>query len=362
MIKKLPVSKIALERDSLLLFEWAKDIGYRSSFLRDFKFVVSKQNLKVEGAQKLSMLKEAQNCPKCLSQRVWSYGSRRKELRVLKKLLCPACGHVWEIEVSEVRSVSPELVKPIMKLMERVIGDAERGVSVRERGWVGFDAETAEALLETRLCERDWKTGKIRVVPSAELPEDLAALETAKIFLDVRKAEKIAKELEDVWRGQGRYEAVMCGLRRMLESGVRTVSPVRLARAREDWKMCSSEWFSLAHQAVNSLVLIAVEEMWKDRREKVERARELLGDMVRLAEDVEKVLRWRDVVGKLGREALEALGFLWFADRRLGEIESSVGKRVAQRELLAVIGPETPKKIEAVLAETGVSYVNFPWW
>jgi len=297
-----------------------------------------------------------------MSQRVWKYGSRRTELGILKKFLCPACGHVWEVQALEVRSVPPELFKPIIKLMERAIGDAQRGESLRERGWEEFDGETAAALIQTGLCEQDSKSGKVRIFPSVELPGDLATLETAKMLLDVRKAEKIAEELEIVWRGEGKYEAVLQGLGRMLESGVRSTSPARLACVRKDGKMFSWDWFSLAHKAVNSLVLTAVVEMWKDKGEKVQMARRLLGDMVQLANDVEKVLQWKDVVSRLGREALEALGFLWFADLRLQEIESSVGKRVAQRALLTVVGVEKPEKIEETLSEVNVDYVNFPWW
>lgn len=308
------------------------------------------------------MPEEAQKCPKCMSQRVWKYGSRRTEHGILKKFLCPACGHVWEVPVLKVQSVTPELFKPIMKLMERAIGDAERGGAVRNRGWEEFDGQTATALLETGLCERNSKTGKIRISPSAELPEDLATLGTAKMFLDVRRAEKIAQELKIVWKDQGRYEAVLQGLSRMLESGVRTMSPVRLTFVRKDEKMFTWDWFSLAHKAVNSLVLTAVDEMWKDQGEKVQMARRLLGDVVQMTDDVEKVLQWKDVVSKLGGETLEALGFLWFADLRLHEIESSVGKKVAQRALLSMVGVETPKKIEKVLSEVGVNYVNFPWW
>jgi len=309
------------------------------------------------------MAMETQKCPKCGSQRVWRYGSRRTAFGVLKKFLCPSCGHVWEVELSEMWSLDSKIIKPMIRLMERAIGDAEKGVISRERGWEQLDAETEEGLLQTGLCEQNVKTGKIRIIPAAKLPEDLAALETAKILLDVRKAEKLARELEDVWRGPERDEAVIRGLGRMLESGIRTASPVSLARVREDGKLYSWDWFSLAHQAVNSLVLAAVEQMWNERNEKVELARRLLGDMIKLAEDVDKVLRWKDVANKLGKEALEALGFLWFADWRLQrEVESSLGKRVAQRTLLAVVGAETPKVIEKVLTEMEVNYVNFPWW
>lgn len=308
------------------------------------------------------MSREAQSCPKCSSEKVWKYGSRRAKHGVLRKFMCPACGHVWEVEVSKIWSVDPELVKPLERLMERVIGDAERGIAVKECGWEEFDAETRKALLKTGLCEQNSKTGRIRILSSAELPEDFATLETARTLLDVRKAVKIAQELEDIWRGEGRYEAVLQGLGLMLDSGVRTVSPALLASAKKDEKMFSWDWFSLAHKAVNSLVLTAVDEMWNDRIEKVEMARRLLGDMVQVAEDVENVLQWRHVVGKLGKEALEALGFLWFADKRLQELESSIGKRVAQRALLKLVGTETPKKIETILSEAEVNYVNFPWW
>jgi len=296
-------------------------------------------------------------CPKCGFQKVWKYGSRRKELRVLNKFLCTICGYVWEVEAPQVWSVGSELVEPLVKLMERAIGDAEKGMAARERGWAEFDAKTTEALVLTGLCERNGKTGKIRILPSAELPEDLATLGAAKTLLDVRKTENVAHELVGVWRGQGRYEAVLRGLGRMIESGIRVVSPVRL-----EGEMCSWDWFSLAHQAVNSLVLIAAEEMWRDESEKVEMARKLLGERVCGAEDVEKVLRWKNVVRGLGREALEVLGFLWFADMRLQQVEDPLGKRVAQRVLLADVGAETLKKIEEVLAEMEVSYVNFPWW
>jgi hypothetical protein len=126
--------------------------------------------------------------------------------------------------------------------------------------------------------------------------------------------------------------------------------------------MCSWDWFSLAHQAVKSLVLIAVEEMWKDEIKKVETAKKLLGDKLPLADDVEKILRWKDVVVRLGKETLEALGFLWFADLFLQQIESPAGRKVAQGALVSLIGADTPKKIEEVLTEMEVDYVNFPWW
>ena len=308
-----------------------------------------------------AMSRQAQSCPKCSFEKVWKYGSRKTKFGVMRKFMCTKCGHVWEVEVSKIWSVNPELIKPIERLMERVIGDAERGIALKECGWEEFDAETRKALLKTGLCEQNSKTGRIRILSSAELPEDLATLQTARTLLDVRKALEIAQELEDTWRGEGRYKAMLQGLGHMLDSGVRTVSPALLAGDKKDEKMFSWDWFSLAHNAVNSLVLTAVDEMWNDRIEKVKMARRLLGDMVQVAEDVENVLQWRLVVGKLGKEALEALGFLWFADKRLQEIESPVGKRVAQRALLKVVGAETPKKIEAILSEVEVNYVNFPW-
>jgi len=321
------------------------------------------KNLKfVTGYKWGFMAEEVPKCPKCASQRIWKYGSRRTELGVLRKFLCPQCGHVWEVQALEVQSVAPELFRPIMKLMERAVGDAERGVPVRQRGFEEFDAKTVAALVQTGLCERDSESGKIRIYQSAELPADLATFETAKMLLDVRRAEKIAHELEIVWRGEGRYGAVLQGLGRMLESGIRTTSPARLAFVRGDGKMFSGDWFSLAHKAVRSLVLTAVVEMWKDETEKVRMSKKILGDAVQLAEDVEKVLRWKDVVSRLGKETLEALGFLWFADLRLREIESSVGKRVVQRALLRVVGLQSAEKIEETLSEVDVDYVNFPWW
>jgi predicted RNA-binding Zn-ribbon protein involved in translation (DUF1610 family) len=301
------------------------------------------------------MSEESQRCPKCSSEKIWRYGSRRKGHSVLRKFLCPACGHIWEAETSEVWSVKPDLVDLIVKLMEKAVGDAERGTAANERGWMEFDKKTAEELLGTNLCERDESGSRIRILPQAQLPEDLAGFGVANTFLSIRTAEKVELELEEMWKDQRRYEAVLQGLKRMLESGVRTISPELLGGE----KIYSWDWFTLAHNAVNSLVLTAAEMMWDN---KVDMARELLGERVRGAEVVENVLHWKDVLARLGRDAVEALGFLWFADVRLQQAEDPVAKRAILKTLLESVGEKSLRKIKETLEEMEVSYVNFPWW
>jgi hypothetical protein len=293
-------------------------------------------------------------CPKCSSQKVWRYGSRKKGLNVLRKFLCPACGHIWEAEISQVWSVKPDLVNLVVKLMERAVGDVERGTTANDCGWMEFDKKTAEELLETNLCERDEKSSRIRILPSAQLPEDLAELGVTKTFLDIRKAEKVELELEEMWRDQRRYNAILQGLKRMLESGVRAISP-ELLRGSE---IHAWDWFSLAHKAVNSLVLTAAERMWDN---KADMARKLLGEKINGADVLEDILHWKDVLAKLGRDGVEPLGFLWFADLRLEQVDDPVANRAAKRALLGCIGEKSLRKIGETLAEMDVNYVNFPW-
>jgi hypothetical protein len=267
------------------------------------------------------------------------------------------CGYVWEVEMLQTWSISPQLVKPLMKLMEKAIGDIERGVPLGEQGWVEFDDETKDALLQTGLCEHDTKTGKIRILSSVKLPEDLTSLEQARIYLEINKAQKVVEELKEIWRSQRKYKAILSGLIRMLDSGMRAISPVRL----EIGNVCSWDWFSLAHNSVNTLVLTAAEKIWSDDEDKMKIAQSFLGDRIHGAEDVEKALRWRDFVNKLEREAIEALGFLWYADIYLQRIEDPLARKIALKSVLDIIGADNLKKIEEVLVEMDINYVNFPW-
>ena len=308
------------------------------------------------------MANETRECPGCSSMRIWRYGSRTIGNGSTKRYLCRNCGHVWEESLDSpiIRSVNDKAIMHIRRLMEKAVGDAERGFPVKDRGWIKCDKEMADALLRTDLCEIDKKREEIRILPSVEFPDDLAALDATKMLLDVRRAETIAQELIRIWKTDGRYNAIMQGLRSMLDSGIRIISPKRFEMEE---KMCSWEWFTLAHNAVNSLVLMASEAMWKDDIEEIDMARKSLGDKAPGTEDVERILRWRDVTNGLGRDTLEALGFLWFTDGRLQEIESSVGKRIAQNAILKVIGlDKSINRMEEVLGKTEANYVNFPWF
>lgn len=279
----------------------------------------------------------------------------------MKKFMCPSCGHVWEEKDSRVKSIDRNLVEHIQKLMLKTIGDTERRIPFEQQGWQEFDPQTSNSLLLTSLCERD-ATGRIRLIPNAEIPPDIAALSTAKTYVDLQRAWKLTNELERIWRSEQRNEAVLKGLARMLENGIRTVSPMSLTVAIEKDKLVSADWFTLAHQAVNPLVMSAAKQIWKDDASRIEAAQKLLGDATALADNADKVLKWKQVVHKLGTDALEALGFLWFADTILEKIDSSEVKIIVQRELVNLIGIDMPRKIESALEEEDVDYVYFPWW
>jgi hypothetical protein len=245
-----------------------------------------------------------------------------------------------------------------VKLIERAVGDIERGVVPEDRGWMSFDTEISNGLLQTGLCEREEKSGKVRIVSSVEIPNDLAELGPSRVLKDVRMAETVGQELTQMWRQKKTCEPVLQGLRGMLSSGIRTVSPERLQEA----ELCSWEWFSMAHTAIGSLVMTAAEKMWSHDSTRMEVAKRHCGEKVPAAQIVEKTLRWKEVVDGLGKDGLEALGFMWFADGRLQSVENPIGKRIAQRVLIKSIGLGSFNMIEEVVTKAEADYVNYPWW
>ena len=162
----------------------------------------------------------------------------------------------------------------------------------------------------------------------------------------MREAKGVLHELKRTWEGKERSQAVLRGLRRMLESSLQTISPRRL---REKWGTEYWDYFSCAKRSIESLVSIAAEVMGVELRKRNPEASR-----------VEEVLGWEKAVRMLGRERLEALGFLWFADEKLLQL-GSIGRRVVMRESLSMVGKYKLADLDGILEEAEVECIGFPW-
>jgi len=148
-------------------------------------------------------------------------------------------------------------------------------------------------------------------------------------------------ELRKIWTAPTRREAVLHGIGKMLESGMSTIAP-HLVGEEE----LSTGWFSIARQTIKWMVKAAAKKLYGAE----------VPEPPIVAGRIMKTLKWEEIVDGLGKDIVEKLGFLWYADEQLREVSAE--------ELLAVvdgISEEEKEKFERVLEDTERSYIIFPF-
>jgi hypothetical protein len=314
-------------------------------------------------------------CPQCYSTHIWRFGKRRVTNVIIRRFRCLTCKYVWEIEepIIQIKSIPPTIQEIFFNLIKKRIVDAERNRPIEERGWEKVNPNEERMLLNTGMCEKHEKTGEIRIKNLTELPPDILLHDDAKTFVEICKAERIVQELEKKWRGPEKYKEIVKGIKRMLESGLDAVSPRYFFKIKKEFgsKIELFEWYKFAHKAINFLALQACEIIWGKNSAQTKAAYEILNlqsltpQIESKIDEVRKILRWEDVIGKLGKENLEALGFLWAADEYLKEIENPMVNKAARIDVLNLIGDKYLKnidnKIEEIVSQLEIEYIYFPW-
>jgi hypothetical protein len=306
---------------------------------------------------------------------VWRFGKRRVTNIIVRRFRCLTCKHVWEIEepIIQVKSIPPTIQEIFFNLIKKRIVDAEKNLPIEERGWEKVNPSEERMLLNTGMCEKNEKTGEIRIKNLTELPPDILLHDDAKTFIEICKAERIVQELEKKWRGPEKYKEIVKGIKRMLESGLDAVSPRYFFKIKEKFgsKIGLFGWYKFAHEAVDFLVLQACEIIWGKNSTQTKAAYEILNlrsltsETESKIDEVRKILKWEKIIGKLGKENLEALGFLWAADEYLKEIENPMANKAARIDVLNLIGDiyleNIDNKIEEIVSQLEIEYIYLPW-
>jgi hypothetical protein len=278
-----------------------------------------------------------------------------------------------EEPIIQVKSIPPAIQEIFFNLIKKRIVDAEKNLPIEERGWEKVNPSEEKMLLNTGMCEKNEKTGEIRVKNLTELPADILLHNDAKTFVEICKAERIVQELEKKWRESEKYKEIVKGIKRMLESGLDAVSPRYFFKIKKKFgsKIELFEWYIVAHKAVDFLVLQACEMIWGKNSTQVKAAYKILNlqpltsETENKIDEVSKILRWEEVIRKLGKENLEALGFLWAADEYLKEIENPMVNKAARIDVLNLIGDiyleNIDNKIEEIASELEIEYIYLPW-
>jgi hypothetical protein len=314
-------------------------------------------------------------CPQCYSTRVWRFGKRRVTNIIVRRFRCLTCKYVWEIEepIIQIKSIPPTIQEIFFNLIKKRIVDAEKNLPIEERGWEKVNPSEERTLLSTGMCEKNEKTGEIRVKNLTELPADILLHNDAKTFVEICKAERIVQELEKKWKGPERYKEIVKGIKRLLESGLDAVSPRYFFKIKNDLgsKIELFEWYMVAHKAIDFLVLQACEMIWGKNSPltkvayKILNLQPLTSETESKIDEVRKILKWEEVIRKLGKENLEALGFLWAADEYLKEVENPLANKIARIDVLNLIGDKylenIDNKIEEIASELEVEYIYLPW-
>jgi len=141
---------------------------------------------------------------------------------------------------------------------------------------------------------------------------------------DIGKAERIKQKLKELadaltltpplWGG-----VVSFGWAHMLEF---TDFPVREDRVL-DGGFSPSDWFLSVGNASAKLGLLVAEKYWKDCETEKEKIKQLLkipfsgekSPNTDLINQIEKVLRWREVLERLDENTVKVLAFSWIADK-----------------------------------------------
>jgi len=148
-------------------------------------------------------------------------------------------------------------------------------------------------------------------------------------------------ELRKIWMASSRREEVLHGIEKMLESGVNTIDP-HLVGEEE----LSTGWFSIARQTIEWMVKLTAKKLYGAEAP----------EPPMVAGKIMKILKWEEIVDGLGKDIVEKLGFLWYADEQLEEVSAE--------ELLAIvdgISEEEKEKFERVLEDAERGYIIFPF-
>jgi hypothetical protein len=151
-------------------------------------------------------------------------------------------------------------------------------------------------------------------------------------------------KLKRIWESD-RKDAVLKGLRSMLSCGLSTIAPQQFGAEGEE---LLSVWFKILDKVIEGMVRTAAVKLYGEQPSAKDPE----------VKKAERALKWEEIIDGMGKELLEKLGFLWYAEEAVepGDFEPE--------ELFSLVGSFSDKEIERfmkALEETEKSYVILPF-